>query len=297
MDLVSMLTGASGGAGLNAQGRAIGTALFGGTPPDVARARTFSALAESERKMEDAVKERDARLARESLARAQREAGNADMADYIIAGINPQQFSGAAKDRQAIGWGDEAWKTATSDPALQGVELLNRMNMVREGKPIDLTKIEDHTVYDPTRSPANQQLITNDIGQALIQSLGARATASLSQAGASDSRGELYHRTDPNRLTGGAAELEWHNRNLQQALGRELTPQELGHLRAGKLEIKEPAPAQKAAAPSPDVDPALRSKALDALQRARAAVASGADVEAVRQRLIQAGYVNIAKVL
>lgn len=100
----------------------------------------------------------------------------------LHAGVDPRQFSGYQKDRQAIGWGDDAMRVATS--ANPDDNLLNRMQIVRAGKPVELTKVEGNAVLNPYATPDSQTVKMTDLGQAMAGAQGALAGKYTADAGA-----------------------------------------------------------------------------------------------------------------
>ncbi|MGA0588099.1 hypothetical protein ACO2Q2_13360 [Dyella sp. KRB-257] len=72
----------------------------------------------------------------------------------LHAGRDPRQISGYAKDQQGIDWGKQAMAAATGDHP--DLNLVNRINMVRQGTPVDLTTIQGNTLIDRMVTPDQQ---------------------------------------------------------------------------------------------------------------------------------------------
>lgn len=102
----------------------------------------------------------------------------------LHAGIDPRQFSGYQKDQQGIGFGNRAMEVAMAPHP--DLNLLNRLNMVREGKPVDLSTIKDGTLLSAMVTPDQQAAVggntPTEVGLASIMLKGAQAGASRASA-------------------------------------------------------------------------------------------------------------------
>ena len=104
------------------------------------------------------------------------------MSSMLRAGIDPRQLVGAQLDQQKLGWGNQAWAAATG--ANPNLDTINRMDMVRDGKPVDLTKVADGTAYNAMVSPNSpqQSISPTQVGAADIMLKGADAGAANARA-------------------------------------------------------------------------------------------------------------------
>ncbi|MGH8173942.1 MAG: hypothetical protein ACREPX_12435 [Rhodanobacteraceae bacterium] len=127
---------------------------------------------------------RDAEVGRQTAAQQAFDGGDNDLGNAILRGANPNEISNYRLGTQKLGWGNDAMTTARAPGADLGE--LNRMLMVMDGKPQDLTKIEDHTILNPMLTPDAQHLQTNEIGNAMIATEGAQQGAYHASARAAD---------------------------------------------------------------------------------------------------------------
>lgn len=108
----------------------------------------------------------------------------------LHAGIDPRELSGYQKDQQGIGFGNRAMEVATAPDA--DLNLLNRINMVRSGKPVNLSTIQDGTLLSAMVTPDQQAAVGGNtptqVGLADIMAKGARADASNASAVAAHAR-------------------------------------------------------------------------------------------------------------
>jgi len=206
----------------------LGAALAGGEQPQ-AYDRGAQSAARVANWLADARKaESEARiLAGKEQARANLEGalvanGEAPEAAKLLstvfaAGYNPEQLSGYQAERQKIGLSGEA-----ADAARAGnVDMLNNLLTAFQGKPRERTNIAGGVAYDPYAAPG-QPLVSTPTGAADVQATQALAAERFAGAGQSDARAALYGRTDPNRLTGRAAERNWQVDAIEQELGEPL---------------------------------------------------------------------------
>lgn len=108
--------------------------------------------------------------------------GSYDLAAALIqADRDPRQIAEYGKTEQGIGWGNQAMTAATAPNA--DLNLLNRINMVRNGKPVDLSKVEGNTLISPMVTPGLQASLGGNVPTAVGQS---DITAALARAGASN---------------------------------------------------------------------------------------------------------------
>lgn len=143
-------------------------------------AQAAIALAEARRKQEESIAKETALRGLENSS----DPNERNIATYFRAGIDPREYTGSRKDLQGIGWGDEA--RAAIPANLQGMELVNALNLVRDAKPHALTQIQDHTVFNPMLLPGSQPMATNDIGRAMMATESSKQAENYAQAGAAN---------------------------------------------------------------------------------------------------------------
>lgn len=168
----------------------LGSLLAGGGQQDYQHGQARGAQLQTA--LMQARQKRDAEVGRQMAAQEAFDAGDSELAYAFLRGDDPRQISGYRKDQQSIGWGDKAWDEAV-DPAAD-IELLNRMNLVRAGKPVDLTKIQGGVAVNPMLTPESQSLHPTEIGlsQMMLDEAragAARASAASSYASAARSHG------------------------------------------------------------------------------------------------------------
>jgi hypothetical protein len=141
--------------------------------------------------LQTARKSRDENLAREAITPdVVQKAASGDPASQALvmaaaaqAGLNPEQLANAQKTQQGMNWGTQAMNLATQpNPDLNA---LNAMNIARDGKPVDLTKVADGTAYNAMVSPNSpqQSISPTQVGAADIMLKGAQANEAGAAAG------------------------------------------------------------------------------------------------------------------
>lgn len=140
--------------------------------------------------LEQARERRNKNLAMSSITPAKIAAAQADPsgpaaselgAALVQAGENPEQMANYEKVMQGTGWGNQAMTVATSPNA--DLNLLNRINMVRDGKPAALSGVQGNTLLSTMVTPDQQAAVGGNVPTAVGQS---DITAALARAGASN---------------------------------------------------------------------------------------------------------------
>lgn len=139
----------------------------------------------------------------------------ADLVTNLLrAGKDPRQVSGFLKDQQGIDWGKQAMAAATG--AQPDLNLVNRIDMVRNGKPVDLTSVEGDTLVNRMVTPDQQAAqggnTPTQIGIADMMLKGAQAHAANAAAGEHSAHARLFDkqtaaggfRPDPSAVGGPA---------------------------------------------------------------------------------------------
>jgi hypothetical protein len=122
--------------------------------------------------------------------------GDNDMANMFLY-ANPNEVADYESKHQKTGYSQQAWQTAHGDhPDLNA---LNRELMVIDGKPQQLTKIEDNTVLNPMTTPDTQNLQTTELGRAIIGAKGAEANSANTAATLHNAEAESARALTKNR--------------------------------------------------------------------------------------------------
>lgn len=99
----------------------------------------------------------------------------------VQAGVNPQQITGAQQDQQAIGWGDKSMAMALDPHA--DLNTLNRVQIVRSGKPVQLSDVKDGVSLDQYVTPDQNTFTPTAVGQSeMAQHLAAAGASNASAA-------------------------------------------------------------------------------------------------------------------
>lgn len=162
----------------------LGALLAGGARDDYARGQYKGN--QLELAMMKAGQAREEAMARRSFAQRAYDEGKPELADFFLAGGNPEQLSGYQLDQQKIGFGDSAMDLARAPNTDIGE--LNEMLMVMGGKPYAPTRVQGNTILstiDPNIAPQ-----TTELGQAMIGTQNAHAGAYGAQANASNALAE-----------------------------------------------------------------------------------------------------------
>lgn len=106
----------------------------------------------------------------------------------LHAGIDPQHVSGYQKDRQTLDFGNRAMDAATAEHP--DLNLLQRINMARNGKPVAMSTVQGNTLINALVTPDQQAAVGGNvatpIGLADIMLKGSQAGAAGAQANASN---------------------------------------------------------------------------------------------------------------
>jgi hypothetical protein len=109
----------------------------------------------------------------------------------IQAGRNPQQTAEAQLTTNKLGL-MEAMEQAQQGGA--GIAQLNPQLAIFNGKPVETSRVEGNTLLDPYETPAGQAAVGGNVptslGQAMIGTQGAAATADMARAGASNAQAQ-----------------------------------------------------------------------------------------------------------
>ena len=170
-------------------GANIGAMLGGGS--DQAYQQGELRGAQVARALAGAREARDKEVGRQQAAQRAYSAGNNDLGDALMRGENLQETTAGLGNIQHQGFLTDAMKQATDPNA--SLDSLNRRMIVIGGKPVDLTNIQDNTVYNPMVSPGSQNLQTNEIGNAMIGAEHALSTQRNASAGALDAMAGYHH--------------------------------------------------------------------------------------------------------
>lgn len=173
----------------------LGAMLAGGgrRESDMAGMRGYSQGVSIQNALLEARKRRDAEVGRQAMAKAAFDAGDNDLGNAMLqgAGDNLGQLGNYRLDKQKLGLLSAAQALASQPDS--DMNALNRLMIVAGGKPVDLTKIEDHSIFNPMMTPDSQTIATNEIGSALIGKYGAEAGAAHALAGERNAHARLYN--------------------------------------------------------------------------------------------------------
>lgn len=169
----------------------IGAALAGGGGTQNSYNRGALQGADLQNKLAEARKAVQEGISREALALQLEKGGDGELAGAIRASIDPRQIGGYRKYQQDVNFGNQSWQTANSPTP--DLELLNRQQMVRAGKPVDLTKIEGGVAYSPQMLPGNQTISPTAVGQSEIAARLAQANQSNAGAAENMAHAGLYN--------------------------------------------------------------------------------------------------------
>lgn len=210
------------------------------------------------------------------------------LSNMFHAKIDPRQLSGYQKDEQGIGWGDQAMAAATTPNA--DLNLLNRMNIVRNGKPVDLSTVQGDTLINRMVTPDQQAAYGGNtptqIGLSDIALKGAEATAANARAGASNASA-ARQRAGIGADKAGNYEIQQTDHGLVRV--NKLDPADVKPVTLGDMVLNKTGTG-KSAASDPSSDAAV-------LAQARQRIQSGADPKAVAAYLASKGYPGVANKL
>jgi hypothetical protein len=140
-----------------------------------------------------------AEINRQSLQHRYYSEGKNALAEMIgtMKEVNPNLIADYNQKEQKTGYSQQAWQTAHGEHP--DLNTLNRELMVIDGKPQQLTKIEDNTVLNPMTTPDTQNLQTTELGRAIIGAKGAEANSANTAATLHNAEAESARALTENR--------------------------------------------------------------------------------------------------